>query len=73
MSSQQAEWGENVNILSTTRLHLVFGLTVLVMSSFQLYRSIRTSDESYNAVVADRIIFRLRGFCCEEVALTEYT
>lgn len=51
-SSQQDGWEGNIYVLTTTRITIVFGLTYLVRSCYQLYRMMRAPDDG--TAVANR-------------------
>lgn len=42
-SYQQASWETNTYVVTTTRILVVFGLTYLVKSSYQLFRMLRAT------------------------------
>ena len=47
--SQQDSWQNNIYILSTTRVVMIIGLTLLIRSSYQLYQRKRSSSSRVRA------------------------
>ena len=44
--SQQASWETSTYVVATTRVFVIFGMTYLVKSSYQLYQRLRSSNSS---------------------------